>query len=430
VPILIGVGAVLLLTGAILIATGVFSGKDDTNKNNKSAAAKPATADAGKAEPSTDSSPGGLSSLIQGRQCEQDETNESAKKETKPEEQEDKGPVPPEPDFARDKDRPFLVFDAQGHTALPRAALFTNDSKQVVTVAEDKTVRIWDVASGRPVRVLRLPAGTWKEGVPWAAALVPPGNRLAVAGISSGLGENGGQIHILDLKSGKIVQTFTGHERAITGLAVSRDGTGLASSSIDGTGIIHNLATGKSIVRMVHPKRKIVKAIACAADGLLLATASEDGIARVWNSKTLAIVELKGHAGEVNCVAFNNSTGENRMRLASGGADGTIRLWAPSGATRGLWKQTEDDGQTPVPITSLSFTKDGKELLYTTGGKNARAGLLNTETGKKRIEFKQHTNEGMAGARAPKGELALTSGGNDHESFLWRTKDGSVLHTL
>src|SRR5205085_1802621 len=86
--------------------------------------------------------------------------------------------------------------------------------------------------------------------------------------------------------------------------------------------------------------------------------------------------------------------------------------------------------QTIVPVTSLAFTKDGKELLYTTGGPNGRAGVLSTSNGRKRIEFKKHTNEVLCGSLSPKGDLALTSGGNDHESYLWRTKDGSVVHTL
>src|SRR5207249_3224677 len=141
-------GAVLLLTGGILIATGVFSSKDDDKKNNKPVAKsdKPKTPDPG--PPDKEPSSGGLSSLLSGHRWKPDENDEREKPKDKPEEREDRGPVPPEPDFAGDKDRPFLVFDAKGHTAQPRAALFTNDGKQVVTVAEDKTVRIWDVATG------------------------------------------------------------------------------------------------------------------------------------------------------------------------------------------------------------------------------------------------------------------------------------------
>ncbi|MBI1915600.1 MAG: caspase family protein [Planctomycetes bacterium] len=449
VLVLAGLGAALLLTGGILIATGVFSSGDGDNKKNPSKPvaqnpSKPSPTDTGTPGPSKDPSAGGLGNLLSGKRWDEDPNDPRLTQATKPLVQEDKDPPPPESDFAGDKTRPFLVFDAQGHTALPRAALFTKDGKQAVTVAEDKTVRVWDVATGKPVHVWRLPAGPGKEGVPLAAALVPSGKHLAVAG--SGY-EDAGKILVLDLNSGKVVQTFTGHEKPVTGLSISRDGNWLASSSLDGSARVHSLQVGKTVPipilnqgtrtiknNKVVEHRDLFKAIAWAADGTLLATAEENGTATVWNTRTLAIVELKGHAGAVNCVAFNNATLKS-MRLATGGIDGTIRLWAPAGDNRGIWKQTEDDGGipgsgSPVPITSLTFTKDGKELLYTAGGKRGQTGLLSTENGRKRIEFKKHTNEVLCGALSPNGELALTSGGNDHESFLWRTKDGSVLQTL
>src|SRR5205807_1069911 len=134
------------------------------------------------------------------------------------------------------------------------------DGKQAVTVAEDKTVRVWDVASGKSVHVWRLPAGPGKEGVPLAAAIAPSGKLLAVGGIPYGLGENGSLIHLLDLNAGRIVQTFTGHNDAISGLAFSRDGNWLASSSIDGSGLVHSLQAGKTVpVQMVNKAKRIIK---------------------------------------------------------------------------------------------------------------------------------------------------------------------------
>jgi WD40 repeat protein len=421
VPIMIGVGAVLVLAGGILLATGVFSGDDKPKQDKKVASSGSSGGTSGSAK-ETSATEGDIVTVAWPGKL--DDESDSPKPKVEPKDP----PAPPE--VASDRSRQYLVFDAQGHTGAPCAALFTRDGKEAVTIAADKTVRLWDVATGQPVKVLRLPSGAGKEGVPMAAALSPSGKHLAVAGIPYGALENTpGKIHLFELSTGRMVQTFEGHTKMVTGLTFSRDGTGLASSSVDGTGIIYNLQTGRGVVRMNHlPDLAPLRGIACAADGVLLATASDDGIARVWNSKTLAIVQLKGHAGPVNCVAFNSSIG-NRTLLASGGVDGTIRLWMPSGANKGIWKVTEDDGQTPVPITSLTFTRDSKELLYTGGGPNGRAGILNTETGRKR-EFTKHTHEVTAGALSPNGTLALTAGGADSECFLWNTKDGSLVHTL
>src|SRR4051794_10912736 len=80
------------------------------------------------------------------------------------------------------KDRPFLVLDAGGHTDQVTRVFFTPDGKEVITVSKDKTIRLWDAASGEVLRVLRPPIGEGREGMLYAAALSPDGKMLAVGG--------------------------------------------------------------------------------------------------------------------------------------------------------------------------------------------------------------------------------------------------------
>lgn len=76
--------------------------------------------------------------------------------------------------------------------------------------------------------------------------------------------------------------------------------------------------------------------LAWAPGGLLLATASADGTARLWDAKHLAEkLRIAGHGGEVNDVAFSP---EGTM-LATACDDGVVRLWdAPSGAAAGSYE--------------------------------------------------------------------------------------------
>ncbi|HKB41158.1 MAG TPA: caspase family protein [Gemmataceae bacterium] len=434
VVILLGLGAVLLIAGAVVMATGVLGGDD--KKDKKQTVKAPDTPPSPPGGPGTDT-PSGDSDKPGGDKPGGDKPGsdkpvggtlpwapDPVTEKPKPkQEAEDSGPPPPEPEIANDKNRPFLVFDAEGHTGLPRAVLFTNDGKQAVSIADDKTVRVWDVASGRPVRVLRLPAGTGDEGVPYAAALAPSGKRLAVGGVPYGRGDHGALIHIIALDTGKVEQVLTGHENVINGLAFSKDGTTLASCSEDRTARVYDLQTGKATDKLPH--KDAVKAVAWAPDNVRLVTACSDKLARIWNFQTRTAVELKGHAGPVTCLAVSRGG-----LIASGGIDGTIRLWGANGSLTQTIRETEDDGQTPVPITSLTFNRDGRELLYTGGSPTGKVALLSTSNGRKRIQFKKHTNAVMSGALSPDGTLGLTSGGNDHESFLWKTSDGSVVHTL
>src|SRR5688572_2096275 len=89
-------------------------------------------------------------------------------------------PAPAQPQAKQVK--PTLVLDAGGHTGQVRQVLFTPDGNTLVTVAEDKTIRTWDVATGEPLRVLRPPIGPGLFGTLYTAALSRDGKRLAVGG--------------------------------------------------------------------------------------------------------------------------------------------------------------------------------------------------------------------------------------------------------
>src|SRR5260370_1271843 len=83
-------------------------------------------------------------------------------------------------------EKPVLVLDAGGNTAMVGKAPSAPDGRELITVSDDKTIRFWDVASGEPLRVLRPPIGVGPEGKIYAAALAPDGRTLAVGGYGFG----------------------------------------------------------------------------------------------------------------------------------------------------------------------------------------------------------------------------------------------------
>ena len=81
---------------------------------------------------------------------------------------------------AENAGKPVLVIDARGHTAPVRKVLFTPDGKQIITISQDKTIRFWDVQTGRTLRVLRPPIEEGAVGELMTGALSPDGKILAV----------------------------------------------------------------------------------------------------------------------------------------------------------------------------------------------------------------------------------------------------------
>jgi len=318
--------------------------------------------------------------------------------------------------------RPTLVLDTGGHTAKVPKVLFTPDGRELISVSLDQTIRVWDVATGEAVRVLRPPIGPGGEGMLYAAALAPDGRTLAVAG-SGWLKEQRWPIYLIALDTGRIALVLKGHESAITSLAFSPDGARLASGSGDHTARVWDAATG-ACERVLEGHTKVVYGVAFSPDGARLATASLDTTGRVWDVATgRAEAVLRGHTKEVRCVSWR----PDGQVIATGGFDRTVRLWGPDGTVFRGAEGLDND------VTSLAFSADSRALLITWGGPSGLkrgAAVLDATTMQERVRFARHTNTVLSGVLSPDGMLAATAGGNYDEIHLWKTADAAPVHRL
>src|SRR5262245_25071264 len=74
---------------------------------------------------------------------------------------------------------PELRIEAESHTAEITQIATDAQDRYIVTASGDKTVRVWEMASGRLLRVLRPPVGEGYEGKMVAVALSPDGRTVA-----------------------------------------------------------------------------------------------------------------------------------------------------------------------------------------------------------------------------------------------------------
>ena len=99
-------------------------------------------------------------------------------------------------------DTPLLQIETGGHLSLIRALQVTRDGKWLISASDDKTIRIWDLQSGRLKRVLRGEIGDSDHGKIYALAISPDGKLLAAGGSTGRTGGTAHPIRLYDFASG------------------------------------------------------------------------------------------------------------------------------------------------------------------------------------------------------------------------------------
>jgi WD40 repeat protein len=177
----------------------------------------------------------------------------------------------------------------------------------------DSTVHVWEVESRKTVAVLRGAVNAAARDIVFS-----PDNRWLASG-----GYNADQgICIWDLQTSKPMQFLRGHRRTILSLAVSTDGHLLASGSEDGTIRLWDTRTWKEVGLLQHETN--VYGLAFSPDDTRLAAACGDSVIRLWDVATRQdVAELRGHSDYVYTLSFS----PDGTRLVSGSGDFTVRVW-------------------------------------------------------------------------------------------------------
>ncbi|KZS87695.1 WD40 repeat-like protein, partial [Sistotremastrum niveocremeum HHB9708] len=193
-----------------------------------------------------------------------------------------------------------------------------NVADPVIVSSSDRSVRLWDGASGSPV-------GKPVEGQNGICSVLfsPDGQFIAT-------GAWDGTISLLDRQAdgARIRSTgspMCGHTGTILALAISLDGKLLASGSADRTICIWDVEAEDPPhkPRVLHGHTAGVREVVFDKQGKHLVSCSDDSTIRVWDIVDWTSVELRGHKLEVYSVQFY----DNGNSIVSGSQDRTIRIW-------------------------------------------------------------------------------------------------------
>ncbi len=149
----------------------------------------------------------------------------------------------------------------------------------------------------------------------WPSASIPKDGAFVSAGFDK-------TIRVWDAATGKSLAVLTGHGNAVTAVAFSPDGGLFASASRDRTVRLWDAHTLVPLDTLPHAS--IVYAVAFSPDGTRLIAGCEDNTIRLWDVATRSeVAELRGHRSYVHAVAFS----PDGTRLVSASGDFTVRVW-------------------------------------------------------------------------------------------------------
>jgi WD40 repeat protein len=124
---------------------------------------------------------------------------------------------------------PILRLEPGMHSAGINRIDLDAEERFLVTGSDDKTVRVWALEDGRPLRTLRVPIGLGNIGKVYAVAISPDGERIAAGGWgpnADGLNES---IYIFERAIGRIVDRIDGLPVFAIHLTFSPDGRHLVA---------------------------------------------------------------------------------------------------------------------------------------------------------------------------------------------------------
>ncbi|KAF2203445.1 WD40 repeat-like protein [Delitschia confertaspora ATCC 74209] len=300
------------------------------------------------------------------------------------------------------------------HQSVVCCVRFSLDGRYVATGC-NRSAQIFEVESGQ--QVAHLQDGTLPEDGDLyirSVCFSPNGAYLAT-------GAEDKVIRVWDIANRSIKHSFTGHEQDIYSLDFARNGRVIASGSGDRTVRLWDLESNTQVLHLQIEDG--VTTVAISPDNRFVAAGSLDKSVRVWDINTgQMVVRLDGEVGHKDSV-YSVAFAPQGNQLVSGSLDKTIKMWelsAPNrmmpGAPPGGKCIRTFEGHKDF-VLSVALTPHGEWVL--SGSKDRGVQFWDPVTGIAQLVLTGHKNSVISVAPSPIGGVFATGSG-DMRARIWK----------
>ena len=260
------------------------------------------------------------------------------------------------PSDARAQTPPVEIVPQLGHSGELISVAFSPGGKTALSGSDDKTLRLWDLASGREIR--RFAGHSDKV----TSVAIAPDGKTALSGSADNT------LRLWDLASGREIRKFLGHSEGVDSVAISPDGKTALSGWRNCFWRAKDLGPGQ------RPRDRKIRggfgpgpSVAISPDGkTALSGGRGQSALRLWDLASGREIRIfEGHSRRVNSVAFSPDgktvlSGERRTMTAK--ALGSGQRAARSENSRDIRSQ----------VNSVAIAPDGKTALSASSDKTLR----------------------------------------------------------
>jgi WD40 repeat protein/serine/threonine protein kinase len=298
---------------------------------------------------------------------------------------------------------PKVPVSSFGHAASLISASYSPDGRLIVTASADRTARVWETTTGKPV------GKPLRHDAPVNSAVFSPDGKWIVTA------SDDGSARVWDWTIGKSMGEPMRHDGRVNSAVFSPDGKWVVTASDDGTARLWDGVTGKPVEQPLRHDGFVFSA-GFSPDGKWVVTSSSDQTTRIWEAATgKPVGQPLQHAKDVWYADF--SPDAKLVVTASG--DGTARLWETA-----TGKPVGQPLRHDASVERATFSPDGTRIV--TASQDHTARVWDVATSRPVAEPLRHDNSVNSAAFSPDGKWVVTAS-QDHTVRVWETATGTAV---